>query len=309
MYKNTTGSSNTAIGSQNLWNNTTGYINTAIGNYNLYANTEGYYNVALGATNLNANTTGDYNIGIGYASLYYQTTPSYNVGIGHEAGRYNTQGANNVSLGYRAGYGSYNNSNYDGNTSIGSAALSAIRTGDNNTAVGYLAGDALLTGSNNIIIGYQADAASNSTSNTVTLGNSSITTLRCNTQSITSLSDARDKTNIEDLPIGLGFINTLRPRKFEWDTRDGAKVGITEGGFIAQELQQAEEGNEWLGLVYEENPEKLEASYGKLLPVLVKAVQELSEELETQKKEIAKLRMENKKMSMTRPASAGLGDE
>jgi hypothetical protein len=263
----------------------------------------------MGASNLNSNSSGDYNIAIGQYALYYQTTPNYNIGIGNEAGRYNTEGTNNVNLGYHAGYGSYQNSNYDGNTSIGSEALHTIRTGDNNTAVGYKAGDALRTGSNNTIIGYGADAASNSTSNTVTLGNSSITTLRCNTQSITSLSDARDKTNIEDLPIGLGFINTLRPRKFEWDTRDGAKKGITEGGFIAQELQQAEEGNEWLGLVYEENPEKLEASYGKLLPVLVKAVQELSEELETQKKEIAQLRMENKKMSMTRPASAGLGDE
>ena len=187
--------------------------------------------------------------------------------------------------------------------------MEVIRTGDNNTAVGFRAGDSHRTGSNNTMIGYQADAASNSTSNSITLGNSSITSLRCADQTISSLSDARDKTNIEDLPIGLGFINTLRPRKFEWNTRDGAKVGITEGGFIAQELQQAEEGNEWLGLVYEENPEKLEASYSNLLPVLVKAVQELSEELETQKKEIAQLRMENKKMSMAKPASAGLGDE
>ena len=65
----------------------------------------------------------------------------------------------------------------------------------------------------------------------------------------------------------------------------------------------------FIEMLNEENPEKLEASYGNLLPVLVKAVQELSEELETQKKEIAKLRMENKKMSMARPASAGLGDE
>jgi len=31
-----------------------------------------------------------------------------------------------------------------------------------------------------------------------------------------------------------------------------------------------------LSLVYDENPEKLELSYGKLVPVLVKAIQDLS---------------------------------
>ncbi len=308
LFRNISGGSNTAIGYGNLYNNTTGSTNTAVGYYNMPNNTEGYQNAALGSYSLYNNTTGDYNVALGYYALRYQTTPNHNVGIGYYAGHYNVDGTNNVHVGYRAGYG-YSSQSNDGNTSIGAEALESIRTGDNNTAVGFRAGDAHRTGLNNTMIGYQADAATTSTSNSITLGNSSITSLRCATQSISSLSDARDKTNIEDLPIGLGFINTLRPRKFEWDTRDGAKKGITEGGFIAQELQQAEEGNEWLGLVYEENPEKLEASYGKLLPVLVKAVQELSEELETQKKEIAKLRMENKKMSMTRPASAGLGDE
>ena len=39
-------------------------------------------------------------------------------------------------------------------------------------------------------------------------------------------------------------------------------------------------------MIEEHNPEKLEASYGKLVPVLVKAVQELSAEVATLKKEI-----------------------
>jgi hypothetical protein len=33
-------------------------------------------------------------------------------------------------------------------------------------------------------------------------------------------------------------------------------------------------------LVYDTNPEKLEASYGRLIPVLVKAIQELKAEIE-----------------------------
>jgi len=45
-------------------------------------------------------------------------------------------------------------------------------------------------------------------------------------------------------------------------------------GFIAQELQAVDD--DFLRLVYDANPDKLEASYGRLVPVLVKAVQELS---------------------------------
>jgi hypothetical protein len=35
-----------------------------------------------------------------------------------------------------------------------------------------------------------------------------------------------------------------------------------------------------LQLVYESNPEKLEATYGRLIPVLVKAIQELTAKVE-----------------------------
>jgi hypothetical protein len=51
--------------------------------------------------------------------------------------------------------------------------------------------------------------------------------------------------------------------------------------------QEKHDMAEILGLVYEENPEKLEASYGKLIPILVKAIKELSakvEALESKKK-------------------------
>ena len=57
-----------------------------------------------------------------------------------------------------------------------------------------------------------------------------------------------------------------------------AKDGTIRAGFIAQELQEAQSGAEYLDLVMDENPEKLEAKQGKLIPVLVKAIQELSAE-------------------------------
>ena len=61
---------------------------------------------------------------------------------------------------------------------------------------------------------------------------------------------------------------------------DGGKVYIPEIGFIAQDLQQVLQDTEINipNLVYDVNPEKLEASYGTLLPLLVKSIQELSQE-------------------------------
>ena len=75
----------------------------------------------------------------------------------------------------------------------------------------------------------------------------------------------------------------MNPVKFQWQTRDGnGKDGSYEAGFIAQELQSAQQDADadYLGLVMDENPERLEVSYGKLVPMLVKAIQELKSEVE-----------------------------
>ena len=39
---------------------------------------------------------------------------------------------------------------------------------------------------------------------------------------------------------------------------------------------QKENDADYLNMVMDENPDRLEASYGKLVPILVKAIQELS---------------------------------
>jgi len=170
-----------------------------------------------------------------------------------------------------------------GNTCVGHESLQLVTTGYNNVAIGKNAGDLITTGSNCIVIGNTADPSSASATNEVTLGNSSIATLRCNTQTISSLSDARDKTDVQELPEGLDFISKLNPVKFQWQTRDGnGKDGTYEAGFIAQELQSAQQDADadYLGLVMDANPDRLEASYGKLVPMLVKAIQELKSEVE-----------------------------
>lgn len=259
----TQGSFNTGVGAQTLVENTTGYDNTAIGYQSLNKNTSGSGNVAVGYTSLDNNTTGNSNTGIGGGSL-----------------------GGNISG--------------DGNTAIGSGSLSLSQTGFNNTALGSSAGATLWDGSNCTMIGYSAQPSSGSATNEITLGNSSVSTLRCNTQTITSLSDVRDKKNITDLILGLDFISKLKPRQFNWDKRewyddnksDGSKMqDVLTAGFIAQELDEVQTNYnaEWLNLVYKSNPEKLEATPGNLLPVIIKAVQELKKENDKLKAELESL--------------------
>lgn len=174
------------------------------------------------------------------------------------------------------------------------------------TVIGALAAGSNNVGGNCTVIGYNAQPSINGVQNEITLGNSSVTTLRCATATITTISDERDKTDIENLPHGLDLINSLQPRKFVWDVRDetiiqknketnpetgeitvteeevvvhNAKNGTKDIGFIAQELQTVD--NDFLKLVHDANPDKLEASYSRLIPVLVKAIQELSAKVTT----------------------------
>jgi trimeric autotransporter adhesin len=171
----------------------------------------------------------------------------------------------------------------DGNTAVGHAAGGGITTGQYNTAIGLVSATSLVfTGSYNSSIGYNANPSAAGSSGQFTLGDANITDLRCNDTTISALSDQRDKTDVIDSPYGLDFINTVRPVQFKWETRDGnAKDGSTRIGFLAQELLEATDGNNAvLDLVLDDNPEKLEAKYGNLLPIAIKAIQELSTQLD-----------------------------
>ena len=249
-----------------VMDNTAGADNTALGAYSLAANTTGSFNVATGHASMNSNTTGGDNVAYGTNALYNSTTGSFN-------------------------------------TAIGRTALVALLSGNNNTAIGN-----------------EADAPTTSSSNTFTLGNASVSNLRCNDTSISSLSDARDKTNIIDLSHGLEYINALRPVEFTWDYRqehysietddDGnvlyatapSKQGTSEVGFIAQELDAVSDalGGESIKSVHHfpaepnstgsKSIDVIEADYGKLLPVAINAIQELSVQIEELKLQVEELR-------------------
>jgi cytoskeletal protein CcmA (bactofilin family) len=164
--------------------------------------------------------------------------------------------------------------------------------GQNNTTVGYNSGSTITSGTNNLILGYNAQPSIGSVTNEITLGNSSISKLRCAVNTITSVSDSRDKKNIEVIPLGLDFITLLKPVKFDWNRRDGVLVDVEEFGFIAQDLQESQNkiGKTVPNLVSDNNPDKLEASYGTLLPIMVKAIQDLNNIVLKQQEEIELLK-------------------
>lgn len=207
-------------------------------------------------------TTGAYNVSVG-AGLQYLTDAEGNIALGISALGSIISGSYNVGIGDNAG---------------------ALCTGGGNVFIGQSTGSSATSGNNKIVIGSQAEPSAATVSDEITLGNSSIATLRCQVTSITSLSDARDKTDVAPLPSGLGTVMSLKPVRFTWNMRDGGKVGVKDAGFIAQDLQEVDD--EYLRLVYSENPEKLEASYGRLIPVLVNAIQELKAEVDELKAKV-----------------------
>lgn len=94
---------------------------------------------------------------------------------------------------------------------------------------------------------------------------------------LVNLSDQRLKENVIDLDRGLDDILKIKPRRFDWIEGEGEK---NQTGFIAQEIEEA--GLEELVSHYK--GASLDDAKGVnqvgLIPILVKAVQELSEKVE-----------------------------
>jgi len=265
---------NTALGSEALKSATYAWNNVAVGWQSLYNVVGSSKNTALGTKAGYSLISNQGNTYIGWQAGYAHTGSNSTI-IGYDAGKAATSGDEVTLVGYQAGM---NNTTPSSITGLGAGSLKSNTTGVNNVGLGAYAGWNTTTGGNNISIGYFSEPSSATASNQVTLGNASVTNLRCADTSISSLSDRRDKTDIVDLPVGLDFVNSLKPRQFKWQTREGvpSKDGTVRAGFIAQELQEVQTGAEYLDLVMDENPDKLEATQGHLMPVLVKAIQELS---------------------------------
>jgi hypothetical protein len=282
----TTETDNVAVGHQALELNVGG-ANTAVGSWALKAATNCSQNDAFGAYSLLQITSGNFNCGLGGNAGGNLLSGTRNTFVGTGAGsQFTSTGEGNVVVGNSTGY-AYTGGSGDNNTFVGKDSGWAFSGGNDNVILGKFtvsfAGQ--ITGNNNIQIGTDSVKASLTASNSITLGNSSHNVLRCAVTSITSLSDARDKKEVADLRVGLDFVKGLRPVEFVWDDRsEHGKHDVADFGFIAQDLKAAQEDVDMadvLKLVYEANPEKLEASYGKLIPVLVQAIKDLAAKVET----------------------------
>jgi hypothetical protein len=309
LYSNISGKGNSAFGFQALKYATTATGNSAFGRSALTQCSGGARNSAFGYYSSGAITgnpafggAGMDNCSFGYRALRFNNSGNNNTAVGKDA-LYNNKVSNQTAIGYNALLGSTTGNG--GNTAVGSNAGSSITFGYRNTMIGNNAGATgatpLTTGQNNTCLGNGAITSTATVNNEITLGDSNITSLRCNRTTITSLSDFRDKTDINNVQVGLSFVEKLRPVTFKWDkrewytdgNRDGSKKDtITQIGFIAQELKalQESENATYLNLVYESNPDKLEATPGNLMVPLIKAVQELSAIVKQQQIEIDELK-------------------
>jgi hypothetical protein len=145
-------------------------------------------------------------------------------------------------------------------------------------------------GLNSLAIGKGAASSTPLAANEITLGNSAVTVVR-SYGTYTFLSDARDKKDIRPIEAGMDFISQLKPVNFTWNMRDGGKVDQPDCGFIAQDIQQLQHdtNTEIPGLVYDANPDQLQIAPSKLLPVIIKALQEANDEIKELKRLIATL--------------------
>jgi hypothetical protein len=236
--------SNIAIGATALIQNTTGFNNVAVGSQALQNSTSNN-NTAVGFNALAALTTGNTNTAIGRGSLS-TTTGSSNIGIGVNAGTSNAGGTGNTYLG----------------TSTGSTGgFTGSGPWSNSTAVGY---QAVINASNQIALG------------------SGIANIKCATTVIQTTSDLRDKKNVAPIQQGINLINDLNPVSFTWNMRDRSRVGDYDYGFIAQDIKKTiQKFGNVPSLLWDQDPENMGVGYVALLPVMVKAIQDLSAQVNT----------------------------
>lgn len=275
--ENYSGSSSVALGSGAMrCGPATGGFNVAIGDGALARPSTGTQNIAIGVLAMGSSTvdvTGIYNTVVGNRSAIPISTGSRNTVVGQ---------CTLVSL-----------TTGSGNTALGQCVLSVNQTGNNNTVVGSCAGTSV-TGSCNVLIGACAGSFAGFTvtteSNRVQITSGTVAgTARYNDTftSWSSLSDARFKKCVQDLPQGLAFVKELRPVTFQWKDAETSSDAPDKvySGFIAQEILEVEEKNDarHLGIVFDSDPEQLGVGTTAIIPLLVNAIKELSAEVEALK--------------------------
>ena len=146
-------------------------------------------------------------------------TGTNNTVFGDAAGNSLSLGTTNTVVGSQALYSAVNSSN---NCAFGYGALYAVNTNSGNSAFGWNC----VSGTDYTNCSGFGQGAAVTGANQVQLGNSSTTTYVYGT--VQNRSDIRDKADVRDTQLGLGFINALRPVDYKWDARDDYKPPMPE---------------------------------------------------------------------------------
>ena len=263
-------------------------------------------NVVFGRDAGVALTTGSLSTLIGQGAGGNTTTGEENTCVGVQSGRFNETGDRNTAIGIRS-FESLSVFGRTGsrNTAVGFQAMRFGASGDGNTAVGDDSAGNLLSGSNNTALGKNAGSVSSpfsitTESNRIVLGNDLVTDAYIRV-AFTVTSDARDKTDVTPITAGLNLVEKLNPVTFKWDARSNYYVYDENGqiidkptpdgthkenrlyvGFLAQEVQEAIEDVGFPeGIIIDlEQEDRLMLKETALIPVLVKAIQELKARVE-----------------------------
>ena len=112
------------------------------------------------------------------------------------------------------------------------------------------------------------------------------------TSGTVNTSDAREKEKISPSTLGLSFINDLNPVSYKWKKKKENKLDQTHYGIIAQEVMETlkkygiDSVEDFGGITHDGGEEDhYGARYAEFIPILIKAVQELSDEVKQLKEQ------------------------
>lgn len=278
---------NVVVGNNAYRYSTGSYNNTAIGHYAL-SMCNSNYNIAVGSGAMRYSETGDSEIAIGRDTL--SSTAGYgNIAIGTNAIQSNSTGYNNIGIGDSCIMA---NTTGVSNVAIGQYSLSSNNTGSYNVALGQGALSNETTGNSNICIGGTISDGSylpayniTTESNYASFGSTSLTNAYIQV-AWTVNSDLRNKIVHSAVPHGLDFVNSLLPIKYQFkeDRESEVAVGPIRYGFGAQDILALEGENPVI--IDNSEEENLRFNESSLIPVLVKAIQELTAEVQALKAKV-----------------------
>ena len=110
------------------------------------------------------------------------------------------------------------------------------------------------------------------------------------TNALNESSDGTLKDNIQPTNLGLDFINDLNPVSYKW--KDETLGTSTHYGIIAQDVVGTLKNygigslDDFAGITYNKESGKYSARYTEFIPILMKAIQELSEEIKELKEKL-----------------------